>query len=295
MRIKPFIVPMIVILSTIVIYSCRLPISINKILDSEPPTTKPAQENTQPSEPQPPQPVEQPQVQEAQPAIVPDVNYEGVSFAYDHSLAAGVDISQVASQVYPDAPDWSNETAHLEFEFKGYPLQETFHKPALYIYSASDLQNTQTGTDTLEKLAFFLQKRPVTLAEDDSIPLLPFFNAAQFMQARIAYPDFQNGTGVRFVSQYGQGAWPINNHDMFYTYQGLTRDQQYYISAIFPVGHPTLPPTGDNIPWDDWGAFSDNFRTYIMEAETALDRQPDQSFTPSLVSLDEIIHSLQVH
>jgi hypothetical protein len=291
---KPLYVTLLIGLSMLITISCGITLSLKDTPVPEALPVEPQQDPVQPAEPQSPAPIEQPEAQEVQPPAAPDVNFEGVSFSYDHSLASGVDFSRVESQVYPDAPDWGNETAHLEFIFNGYLLQETFHKPAIYIYSATDLQNTQTGTDTLETLEIFLQNQPAALGEDESIPLLPFFNAAQFMQARISYIDFQNGRGVRFLSQYGQAAWPVNNHDMFYTFQGVTTDQQYYISAVFPVSHPTLPPTGDNIPGGDWGAFSDNFRPYLLETEAALDQQPDPSFTPNLVILDDIIHSLKL-
>jgi hypothetical protein len=124
------------------------------------------------------------------------------------------------------------------------------------------------------------------------LPFLPIWNAAQIMQAHMRYIDFQNGSGVRYLAQYGQAAWPINNKDIFYTFQGLTHDGQTYISAIFPVSNPILPEA-ESVVVDD--AFYNNFESYVQDIETQLDAQPDSSFTPSLSLLDQLIHTLVIH
>ncbi|MEO8354588.1 MAG: hypothetical protein ABI621_01610 [Chloroflexota bacterium] len=36
--------------------------------------------------------------------------------------------------------------------------------------------------------------------------------------------NFQNGRGIRFLTQYAQYPAPINNHELFYHFQGLTND-----------------------------------------------------------------------
>lgn len=53
-----------------------------------------------------------------------------------------------------------------------------------------------------------------------SIPFVPIFNAAQMMRAQIKYLDFQNGKGVRFITQYGQAAVPISNDSAFMLLSG---------------------------------------------------------------------------
>ena len=57
---------------------------------------------------------------------------------------------------------------------------------------------------------------------------------------------FVSGIGVRFLTEYAQYFVPVNNHDLFYTYQGLTNDGQYWISVILPINHPDLPANADN-------------------------------------------------
>ena len=59
---------------------------------------------------------------------------------------------------------------------------------------------------------------------------------------------FGSGGGIRYLTLYAQYYAPINNHDLFYTYQGLTNDGKYWVSAILPINNPILPDNGDNPP-----------------------------------------------
>ena len=98
---------------------------------------------------------------------------------------------------------------------------------------------------------------------------------------------------MRFLTQYGQAANPINNHDLFYTFQGLTHDSRYYVVAILPASNPILPADGSTIPGDDYGAFADDFANYVTDIEMQLSAQAASSFAPDLVLLDEMIQSLK--
>ena len=120
-------------------------------------------------------------------------------------------------------------------------------------------------------------------------------NAGHMMPApQAAYFDFRNGTGVRFVTQMGQAYYPINNRDLFYTFQGMTYDGVYYVAAILPLSHPSLPADGSEIPGGDFDAFADNFETYAAEVAAQLDAEAAGSFTPSITMLDEMMQSLEV-
>ena len=55
---------------------------------------------------------------------------------------------------------------------------------------------------------------------------------------------FQVPEGVRFLTEYAQYPASANNQDLFYQFQGLSRDGAYYIVAIFPITVPVLAETG---------------------------------------------------
>lgn len=127
-----------------------------------------------------------------------------------------------------------------------------------------------------------------------AIPFLPIYNAAQMMQAKVTYLDFRSGAGVRFITQYGQAAMPINNVSAIYAFMGLTADGQYIVSATFPVTHPDFAADNMTEPFEGWATFSENYETYVNDMETSLAAQADDAFTPDLAMLDTMMESFMV-
>jgi hypothetical protein len=127
----------------------------------------------------------------------------------------------------------------------------------------------------------------------ESMPYLPLYNARQMIHPQVKYLDGQNGEGVRFVTWYSQGMVPINNHDLHYTYQGLTSDGQYYVAAVLPVNLPELPADGNatgTLPSD----LPNGYLKYVAETADMLDQQPAGAFTPDLTKLDAMIQSIEM-
>jgi hypothetical protein len=211
----------------------------------------------------------------------------GIRFSYDDAI-----VDEVVPQAVPpeELPDAGVIPEHIGLAFSGYVLPDTFHEPYIHIYPVDELEAGWEYAGTIvTELQQLLAEKP---AAPETIPFLPVFNAAQMMRTQVAYMGFQNGTGVRFLTQYDQAYIPINNHEMFYTFQGLTSDGKYYVAAILPVSHPSLPADGTEIPGGDWEAFAQNFETYARGVEQQLDVQDASSFTPDLSLLDAMIQSL---
>jgi hypothetical protein len=110
---------------------------------------------------------------------------------------------------------------------------------------------------------------------------------------------------VRVLTQFAQNAWPINNEDLVYVFQGLTHDGRYYISAFLPVSAPFLPdhvdephtvPAVDGVifPRFDSSSFNSLYDRYQRTITQKLDSTPPEEFSPTLSNLDELIESLQV-
>jgi hypothetical protein len=224
----------------------------------------------------------------------PAVNFHGVSFSYDPALAGFVNADVIPAVTGEDEPPWMLAPEHLEFSFVDYILADTFHAPAIYVYPTAEYAAiSEAAGEVVDALRALLAEKPAD--PEGSIPFLPPFNAGQFMHAAVKYVDFQNGSGVRFLTQYGQAVWPVNNQDMFYTYQGLTSDGAYYVAAVLPASHPSLPATGDEVAeTQDYDAFSENFQSYLADVTADLSAQDPASFTPSLTSLDSLAASIQI-
>lgn len=224
---------------------------------------------------------------------LPDVIYGGVSFSFDKSIVASVNEQTIAAEnAGPDAAPWMSQPEHIRFDFNGYALSGTFHEPRLYIYPVEAYAALSPAAGEIAaELRQFLEQKP---AAPQSIPFLPLWNAGQMLRANIRYLDFQSGSGVRFLSQYGQAVYAINNHSLFYTFQGLTSDNRYYVAAVLPVMHPSLPADESYIPGGDMDAFWNNFESYVNEVQQQLAAQPDASFTPDLSKLDAMMQSLKI-
>ncbi len=223
----------------------------------------------------------------------PDVSFEGISFSYDGALAGRV-TGEIVPAVPPgeDAPFWFIEPEHFDFIFEGYPLQGTFHSPRIFIYPVAEFEAiNEAAARTFTQLRPLLAEKP---ADPRSIPFIPVWNAGPLMLAQVRYLDFENGSGVRFLSQYGQAASPINNNALFYAFQGLTADGRFLVGAVLPVSHPSLPADSMEYPGGDTMAFAEAFPTYVADMEQQLNAQPADSFKPALALLDALIESISV-
>ena len=230
----------------------------------------------------------QPPTETPEPTPAPDISFQGVSFSYDESLASSITSETIPAEADAVIEAWASPE-HIQFTLDGYPLSGTFHQPRIVVFPVDAYKAiNSTAGETIAQLEQLLADKPTN---PEAIPFLPVFHAGQFMQAQVKYLDFRNGSGVRFLTQYGQDAWPINNEDMFYAFQGLTGDGQYYISAILPVSHLSLPDP-NSVLMDD--AFYENFMNYVADIEGQLSTEPENSFTPALSLVDAMIQSLEV-
>lgn len=192
----------------------------------------------------------------------------------------------------PDMPPWTINPDMIEISLGGYPVVNQYHEPQVFIYPINDFialnPDVATKVSTLQTL---LATQP---AAPNQIPFLPIFNAAQMMRAKVEYLTFRSGSGVRFITQYGQAALPINNLSAIYAFVGLTDDGQYLISATLPVNHPLFDADGMTEPPEGWATFSENYSTYIDTMESNLLLQPPVTFTPDISLLDTMMSSFLI-
>jgi hypothetical protein len=152
--------------------------------------------------------------------------------------------------------------------------------------------------DLVDKLKTIINSPDQPMLE--SLPFLPTFNAGQVFHSNEQSLAFQNGTGIRFLTQYAQAPYPVNNHSLFYTFQGITNDGVYYVSAILPINAVFLSPDGnpdtvlpaDGVPFD-WNNFENDTAHFELVKQKLNATDPD-AFTPSLTNLDALIQSIQI-
>jgi hypothetical protein len=228
-------------------------------------------------------------------ASLPQADFGGVTFSYDPQIASAVSGEEEAATDPGQGAPWEVQPATIRFSFDGYPVADSFTAPVILIFPVKEYQSmSEEAGKVIEELRQVIASQPQPTF-DKGYPFLPMWNAAQIMRTKVAYFSFANGQGVRYLTQYGQGISPLNNKYLFYTYQGLTSDGKYYVSAILPVTNAILPPDESVIPGGDYQKFSDNYLDYLNGMVDKLDAQSEDAFVPSLTALDNLIKSIAIN
>jgi hypothetical protein len=183
---------------------------------------------------------------------------DGVSFVLPDGLAGGVTSTQVPAA--PEAP------AHMRVEFvnggQDLPPLRVFSTTQFSEYPLADGQSYATRQVALRGL---LEGRP-GLAGQAELPFLPEGNGIQVAHGQEAYIGFAGGAGIRYVAVYAPEDGSTEP-EILYTFQGLTDDNRYYVSAAFPL---------------EGGSQGD------------LNALPEGAFSPALDTLDTLFETLFV-
>ncbi|RIK14673.1 MAG: hypothetical protein DCC52_19425, partial [Chloroflexi bacterium] len=195
--------------------------------------------------------------------VTQTAEYGGVSFAFDAQLAKTAQGETTTALPVAEGPALGGGMpASIRFMFDGQKA-ETYFNPNL----------------TFEK----------------GIPVLPPIPAAQVFQVKPQYVDFQNGSGIAFVTYYAQDASPVQSNQIFYTFQGLTGDAKYYVAVFYPLNTTLLPKRAEdafgNQSYDEWAK---NYDTYLKNLVSAMNGLNDAAYAPDLVLIQDLIKSINV-
>lgn len=220
-------------------------------------------------------------------------SYEGISLQLDPAVAAGARGETLPENPgTPGGPYWDALPQYVRISLDGYPLEQKFFEPVISVYPVADYRRISEPAGTqLDRLQAVLDQQPPSA---DQFPFLPVFNAGQVFHSNVAYLAFQNGIGVRYLTIFAQYPAPVNNFDLFYTFQGLTDDGQTLVTAILPVNHPTLPADPNALSSGEMDNIVKNYDAYRADQAAGLSSQPGSSFTPDLDQLDALIQSLHI-
>lgn len=234
------------------------------------------------------------------------VDTQGVKFTYDTALAEDVALDIIEPELVDEetAPFWEGHPGYREFFFVEFVEENDFDppQPRIRIYPTESMAEYNMALyDQWVALSSVLQDQSVYEADtvlvpslnDEPLPALPLRNAAQVFATQIRFIEFENGVGIRYITRYAQAPLGSDNRSIFYSFQGLTYDNAYYIVADFPISTDILPDE-----WTPPASFDQAAIDALTSAEVvlyeALASLNGTQFTPSLGSLDDIIRSLEV-
>jgi hypothetical protein len=241
--------------------------------------------------------------------IDPPTSFEGVEVAVDPlhivlppALASGARGIQFPRADAETVAPWEVTPGHIQLKLEGYPLQDRFHQPQIYVFPALEYaEMLPAAFESIHRLDNILYG-PGGPVINDQLPQVPFFNAQQAFASQAGLLSFQNGQGVRFLTEYAQYFASANNHDLFYHFQGLTRDGAYYVIAILPISSPMLAETSDGgavlppggVPYPDMADPNADWQNYYKSVTEVLNATPPEAYTPTIGQLDALIQSMRI-
>ena len=300
------ILPLLILLVFIV--SCSLPLGPADSAATSTPNVVVVTATPQPGQPTAPAQPTEPVMMSTATLVGTLIDLGGINMEIPGCLPVSPSIEFVPAQLYdPMGGPQEVFPQHRRINFSGYPLSGTFFPPYMRVFPVADfaaayaLAEEDYTAPIVTQMQELLTARPP--AVDEALPFLVMAGAAQVFHTKMEYLDFANGSGVRYLTSYGQYYVPYNNHDLFYTFQGLTSDGKYWVSVIFPVNHPVLPPTYDStavpvggmpIPSWDSPTYAEDMETYYAAMQGIMTASADDSFVPGLDCLDQYIQSLNI-
>lgn len=232
-----------------------------------------------------------------------EVTFGSLNLVVPSGVANGASGSEYPRFDGEDTPWWQKTPGHQQIILDDYyVLQGKFYPPQIYVYPAQAYAElVPTAFESLHRLNNILSN-PDAQIMVDQLPAVPFFNAQPVFAANIQALSFQNGAGVRFLTQYAQYPAPVNNHELLYHFQGVTDDGAYYILAIFPITAPGLAETSETaadlplggIAYPDMANPNADWQGYYAAAADLLNGISSDTFTPSINQLDLLIQSIKV-
>lgn len=217
--------------------------------------------------------------------------------SYGLVIKLPVEVAQSAevTSVPPDDPNqgWSEFAlpARRMVSFSGYAIPDHFHTPVIYVYAFHELvQGGAFGSTMAATLQGLLTDPEFDLQAEGSLPFLPPFNAAQIFHVLEKRLDSDHNSGIRYLTIYSQALVGVDDYDIFYTYQGLSADGQYYIAAVLPINSSLL--SDDQLTQTELETIAIDYEAYLTSMTDMLREDNGASLTPTLAALDAMMMSL---
>ena len=239
-----------------------------------------------------------------------NINFLGATFTFDPVIADSVQPELLPAQAAESGPGvlWASPE-HIVFTLVDAAGSQNHAslgqyltaEAQIHLYPTAELNvEVQPAVDNLRQLlaqspdaAALEVVTPDQGAMHPGLSMLPPSNAVPMFRAQAEYLTFAGGRGIRYLTQLSQGLVPVNNQELFYTFQGLTDDGAIYIAAYFPVTLPALPATSQ-MSDEAFATLVEDWQRYLSQTLTLLNEQTADAFTPDLAALDALISSLSV-
>lgn len=228
------------------------------------------------------------------------VTYDGFGFQIDPAIAANLVVIPTPGDPVDLQQPGGPEVAHIQFIlYNGTPAPESpFDAPgSIRVYKIADFKGYDFPTQRLTQLQTLLSSKAdltpymamTDQATDNNLPFMPVIPAGQIIRARAVYVDLPTITGISFVTAFAQDVSPFISTSFMYSFQGISKDGTYYVSAVFKLSAAAFPA---EIPADfNYDTFSQGYADYMTKSIATLNSAAPDQFTPSITALDAVFQS----
>jgi hypothetical protein len=216
------------------------------------------------------------------------VNYANIQLAIPSNLASGT-TNVTTTDIEPPYinPSAGQMPQHAKIILNGYPVQGASWQPQIIVFNAGQYARY---TDLTQHIISGLR----SMRYQHGQPLPKGLPSGQF-NADVQSINFVNGNGIRYLTQFDQSPLPVNNHELFYYFHGITNDGNYYVQVVLPIQAPFLASDNNpNSPLPQNGIPFHGDQSYFSAIEQQLNTTPPNQFSPTLTSLDALVQSITV-
>ena len=227
------------------------------------------------------------------------VRFDGVGFALDASLG-----SSVNSTLVPGDPPEAQMLCcphPASLVFTVYDARAEGRRVprvgdasvTVRAYRTADLAGYQEVGARAAALEALLAERPdlaaSTAAGTDALPFLPGFEAAQVLRAAPTYVDAPGVSGIAYLTAYAQDLFPFSSDSIWYTFQGLSTDGEWYVAVLAMLDTGLLP---EQVTDRQVQRARSDWEAYLARTVQKLEGAGPGAFTPTLTAVDALVRSL---
>jgi hypothetical protein len=117
---------------------------------------------------------------------------------------------------------------------------------------------------------------------------------ALVLRGRAERLQFRDGAGLRYLAAFTGDYAPLTDANLYYLFEGVTRDGRRYVSLRLPLGAAALPDVPEQGTLEAAAEFAAITDVYVASVRERLDRADPASFRPPLDRLDEFVRSISV-
>lgn len=237
-----------------------------------------------------------------------EVNLGAIHFVIPAGLASSATVETTTDIEWPAVnPSFGTFPEHWVVTLEGYVLSKTGKTPRIVIFRTDEAMSIYDSQ--IKALRRLKDKGSLAKLPDQTVSRLTMVIVS--FKAQISQVSSSSNIGVRHLAQvFYMEVCPITNEEIFYYYNGLSSDGNYFIFAELPV-HASFLQTSPNthlvpaggIPFPE-GCTAEQLgqqscdageaKQYMRDITDKINASEPGDWRPSLSTLDELISSIYI-